>query len=128
MLAVAVAFSVLNLAFLTLACYSFGESLEIAASVLDYFTLFPIISVVAAIPVTPGSLGVRESLFATMFGAIDVPAHFAVPLSLMGYIGSVAWSLFGGLLFVGHTAHAGHSLRDELNAVRKDVVAPPPAA
>ena len=127
-LAVAVAFSVLNLAFLTLACYSFGESLEIAASVLDYFTLFPIISVVAAIPVTPGSLGVRESLFATMFGAIDVPAHFAVPLSLMGYIGSVAWSLFGGLLFVGHTAHAGHSLRDELNAVRKDVAAQPPIA
>ena len=113
-------FSVLNLGFLTLACYSFGVSLDIRASLIDYFTLFPIISVIAAIPVTPGSLGVREGLFATMFGAIDVPAHFAVPLSLMGYIGSLAWSLFGGLMFVGHSAHAGHALREELTAVRKE--------
>ena len=113
-------FSVLNMSFLTLACYSFGESLDIQASLIDYFTLFPIISVVAAIPVTPGSLGVREGLFATMFGAIDVPAHFAVPLSLMGYIGSVAWSLFGGLMFVGHSAHAGRALREELHAVQQE--------
>ncbi len=117
-LLVALALSLLNQAFLTLACFSFGQSLHADVSLLDYFTLFPIISVLAAVPITPGSLGVREGLFVTMFGAVGLDVHYSMPISLMVYAGSLVWSLFGGLFFLGHTALPGHTLREEFDAVK----------
>lgn len=110
--------SLLNLAFLTLACYTFGKSLQVEQSLLDCFTLFPVISVIAAVPITPGSLGVREGLFITMYQAIDVDAHYSISMSLMVYIGSLVWSLFGGLMFVGYSAGSGHTLRAEIDALK----------
>jgi glycosyltransferase 2 family protein len=110
--------SLLNLAFLTLACYSFGKSLQINQSMLDCFTLFPIISVIAAIPITPGSLGIREGLFIALYQAIGVDAHYSISMSLMVYIGSLIWSLFGGLVFVGYSAGSGHTLRAEIDALK----------
>lgn len=115
---VSLGLSMLNLAFLTLACYSFGKSLQVEQSLLDCFTLFPIISVIAAVPITPGSLGVREGLFITMYQAIDVDAHYSISMSLMVYLGSVIWSLFGGLVFVGFSAGSGHTLRAEIDALK----------
>ncbi|MFH0953839.1 MAG: lysylphosphatidylglycerol synthase transmembrane domain-containing protein [Verrucomicrobiota bacterium] len=118
-MAVSLALSVLNLALLTLACYSFGRSLEISRPLIDYFTLFPIISVLAAAPITPGGLGVREGLFVAMFQDIEVDPVRSLPLSLMVYAGSLVWSLFGGLLFVNYSSAAGHALRAELEAVKQ---------
>lgn len=110
--------SLLNLLFLTLACYSFGASLGVQVSLTDYLTLFPIISVIAAIPITPGSLGVREGLFMAMFQDIGVGPHYSLSLSLMVYASGVVWSLFGGLLFIGYSAESGHTLRAELDALK----------
>ena len=115
---VSLGLSLLNLAFLTLACYSFGKSLQVNQSMLDCFTLFPIISVIAAVPITPGSLGVREGLFITMYQAIGVDAHYSISMSLMVYLGSLIWSLFGGLVFVGYSAGSGHTLRAEIDALK----------
>ena len=50
--------------------------------------------------VTPGSLGVRESLFVSLFRAVLVPAPQALLLSLMVYGGGLFWSLAGGLWYV----------------------------
>ncbi|MFH0880528.1 MAG: lysylphosphatidylglycerol synthase transmembrane domain-containing protein [Lentisphaerota bacterium] len=99
--------SLLNTAFLTLACLSFGRSLEIQISLTHYFTLFPIISVIAAIPITPGSLGVRESLFVTLFGALGVAGPQAMLMSLLVYAGGLFWSLFGGVVFLAYSAQSG---------------------
>lgn len=99
-MAISIAFSLLNLAFLTLACYSFGHALGIKIPLIDYFTFFPVISVLSAIPITPGSLGVRESLFISLFGAVMVAKSHAVLLSLMVYFGSLAWCLLGGLIYL----------------------------
>jgi glycosyltransferase 2 family protein len=115
---VSLVLSLLNLGFLTLACYSFGKSLQVEQSLLDCFTLFPIISVIAAVPITPGSLGVREGLFITMYQAIGVDAHYSISMSLMVYLGSLVWSLFGGLVFVGYSAGSGHTLRAEIDALK----------
>ena len=112
--------SLVNLVCLNYACQFFGDSLEVNASSLDYFTLFPIISVMAAIPITPGSLGVRESLFVSLFDAIDVSAPAAILLSLMVYAGSLVWSLFGWLMLVSYTSGAGVSVREELDALKKE--------
>ncbi|NTV37659.1 MAG: flippase-like domain-containing protein, partial [Anaerolineales bacterium] len=99
--------SLINTIFLTLACYAFGKSLEIQIKLADYFILFPIISVIAAIPITPGSLGVRESLFVTLFGALGVAGPQAMLMSLLVYAGGLFWSLFGGLVFLVYSAGAG---------------------
>ncbi len=122
-----VALSMLNLALLTLACACFGRGLEIRAVPADYFTLFPIISVLAAIPLTPGSLGVRESLFITLFGAVDVPAPQAVLLSLLGYAAGTAWSLFGGLLLLVRSAAGAANIPAEIRAEHLATIPPAPA-
>lgn len=112
---VAVLLSVLNLVFLTFACYCFGLALGIAIPPVHYFTLFPIISVLSAIPITPGALGVRESLFVSLFRAVMVDRAHAILLSLMVYAGGLVWSLLGGLLYVCFTPSAERALPPELD-------------
>ena len=114
---VAVVCSLLNLFLLTLACYCFGRALEIGRPPRDYFTLVPIISVISAVPLTPGSLGVRESLFVSLFRAVMVTKSHALLLSLMFYAGGVFWSLVGGLVYVAGSFGGSHArvaaFRDE---------------
>jgi len=118
-LAITMALSLLNLAFLTLAAYAFGACLGVSNPLVDYFTLFPVITVIAAVPITPGALGVREYSFVAMFGAVGVGQLRAMTLSLLVYFGGLVWSLLGGLLFVGHSAGTGRSMRSELEDLRE---------
>ena len=53
-----------------------------------------------------------------MYQAIGVDAHYSISMSLMVYIGSLIWSLFGGLVFVGYSAGSGHTLRAEIDALK----------
>lgn len=122
----ALALSLLNLLFLTLACMAFGISLGMGVPPIDYYTIFPIITVLAAVPITPGGLGVREGLFVAMFQDIGVDMAHSLPLSLMVYASGVVWSLFGGLLFIGHSAEAGHTMKQELDAVKRLEETPEP--
>ncbi|MEI6972158.1 MAG: lysylphosphatidylglycerol synthase transmembrane domain-containing protein [bacterium] len=100
LLVFSLALSLLSMAFLTLACWSFGGALAIRIPLADYFALFPIISVLMAVPITPGSLGVREGLFVSLFRAVSVDQHQAILLSLMVYAGGVFWSIAGGLIYL----------------------------
>lgn len=106
-LGAAVALSLLNLALLALACACFGFSLRLPAGVADYFTFFPVITVLSALPLTPAGFGVREALFVTLFGAVGTPSSGALWLSFLTYGGGLAWSLAGGLLFLVHGRAAG---------------------
>lgn len=110
--------SLLNLASLTMACWCFGRALELPASLLDHVTLFPIITVLMAIPLTPGSLGVRESLFVSLFRSVMVTRPSAIMLSLMVYAGGVLWSLVGGLLYLSQGGRPEHPLPEEAPAVQ----------
>lgn len=92
--------SFMNLFFLTSACYFFGQSLSIESYFINYLTIFPIVTVFTAVPITPGGFGIREGLFAELFGGVGVPIFQAVPLSLLMYAGGLIWSLFGGLMFI----------------------------
>ncbi|NCB17984.1 MAG: flippase-like domain-containing protein, partial [Synergistales bacterium] len=96
----AVVLSLVNTFLLTLSCAAFGQALYLPVTHLDYLTLFPLITVLAAIPLTPGSLGVREGLFVTLFGALGIDRPSAFLLSLLVYAAGTVWSVFGGLLFL----------------------------
>jgi len=112
----ALALSVLNLVLLTLACCCFGHALDIKVATADYFALFPVISVLTAVPITPGSLGVRETLFVSLFTAVFVDGPHAILLSLMVYLGGAFWSLFGGLLYVTVSSREERRLPETLEA------------
>ena len=114
------ALSLVNVFGLTMACWSFARSLGVDVPLMVFFALFPVITVIAAIPLTPGSLGVRESLFVTLFAAVQIGDETAMSLSLLVYAGSLVWSLFGGAIFLGYAAGEGHGFREELEAIQHD--------
>jgi glycosyltransferase 2 family protein len=114
LLIVSMALSVLSMAFFTLACWSFGRALDIPVPVVDYFALFPIISVLMSVPITPGSLGVREGLFVSLFRAVMVDRPHAILLSLMVYAGGVFWSFVGGLVYLCFTPKSEKHFIDPL--------------
>ena len=92
--------SLTNMTLLTIACICFAHSLYIPLPPSDYFTMFPIITILTAIPLTPGAMGIREGLFAELFKLLGIATFRTIPLSLLVYLGGVIWSLFGGLLYL----------------------------
>jgi hypothetical protein len=99
-LTICIGISLFNLTCLTLACVCFAQSLQIDLPATDYFTMFPIITTLTAIPLTPGGLGIRESLFTELFKTIGVETYRTFPLSLLVYFGGLFCSLLGGLLYI----------------------------
>jgi len=123
-LLVALALSLANLLCLTLACAAFARSLEIHLPLNDYLTLFPVITTLAALPVTPGALGVREGLFVGLFATLDVEPARAMLLSLLVYAGGLLWSLVGAVFFVGYSSKERLSILGALRALRREHTPP----
>lgn len=98
-------------------CYAFGRALQIPNGFGDYLMLFPSILAVASMPLTPGGLGIREGVAVVLLGAVQVPASQALPLSLTAYLGMLAWSLFGGIIFLFYNAGSGFTLARQLREI-----------
>lgn len=92
--------SLANLLFLTGSCYLFGISLRMDATFIAYLRFFPVITVLTAIPITPGGIGIREALFANLFRRVGISIATATTLSLFVYVGGLLLSLLGGLLYL----------------------------
>ncbi len=118
-------FSAINMIMQTLACVLFGVSLGLTLNVLDYFTVVPIIIILSSIPITPGALGIREGLFVHMFQIFNVSAAHSLPLAVMLFMGGVCWSVFGGVLFMLHSASSGHTVREEIARLNEERDTPP---
>lgn len=115
----AIVLSLINLALLTLACLCFGWGIDRHLPTLPIVLLFPVLTIVAALPLTPGSLGVREGLFVALLPPLGIPYEAALSISLLVYGGSLLWSLFGGAVFVGYTEAEGTALRQAIQAIRE---------
>jgi hypothetical protein len=64
----------------------------------------PAVVCLAALPITPSGLGVRENFFVLLL-AVDFPGFGVKPaealsLSLLGYTLNLAWSAIGGLVYL----------------------------
>jgi len=71
------------------------------APVLDVLTAMPIVDAAASLPLSVSGLGVRERTFeALLSGIAGVPDAVGVAASLAGWLFSLCWGLFGGLLFL----------------------------
>lgn len=100
--------------------YCLGRSFQIHLGLIAYLTVIPMILAIAALPITPGSLGIREGLVVALFGALGIGITQSLPLSLMFYLISVIWSLFGGIIFLGYSASTGRTAHEELQQFRKE--------
>lgn len=61
---------------------------------------FPVIAVVAALPITIGGLGTREGAAIALFGLYGISTHHAVAASLLSFVMSMVWVLLGGLVLL----------------------------
>jgi hypothetical protein len=75
-----------------------GMGLAIAPALM--FAAVPVVICISALPITPNGLGVRENLFVQMLAVIGVDPTSALSLSLLGYAGSLSWSLVGGGVYL----------------------------
>lgn len=94
-----------------------ARGLEVDVSLWALGLIVPMIVCVAALPITPSGLGVRENLFvyALATPALKVDATPALSLSLLAYAGSLFWSLVGGVVYL--TLRERHHLAEaELEA------------
>jgi uncharacterized protein (TIRG00374 family) len=94
------ALSLANLLLLAAAGAALARALGLALPFRDWLAVFPVITVLAAIPLTPGALGVRETLYIQLLAPLGVAPGPALMLSLLGYLAASLWSLFGGALFL----------------------------
>ncbi len=78
-----------------------GLAVGLDMDTLPYFIGFqPLAAVIAALPISIGGLGVRESVLVELFGQVGIVQSQAFALSLLGYAAGIAASLFGGVAFV----------------------------
>ena len=95
--------SIANLLLLTAAATALAQALELGLPFSDLLVVFPVITVLAAIPLTPGSLGVRETLTITLLAPFGIAPAQALMLSLLGYLAATLWSLYGAIFLLRPT-------------------------
>ena len=91
----------------TFAALAAGLGLRLPPATLWF--VVPAVVCLAALPITPSGLGVRENLFVLLL-AIDFPGFGvkhaeALSLSLLGYSMNLAWSAVGGLVYLTVRKH-----------------------
>jgi hypothetical protein len=89
--------------FFITAIYLAGRSLDLPVPVYQYFLYVPLIYIVAAVPISPGGLGVAETFYVTFFSpaggdAWQISATQILALALIARLMPMIWSLPG--LFV----------------------------
>lgn len=79
-----------------------ARGLDLPIQPIALSLIVPVIICIAAIPITPSGLGLRENIYVWMLAVpeINIPATQALLLSLLAYAGSLFWSLVGGLVYL----------------------------
>ncbi len=72
-------------------------------SLLDIFSVLPIVLTIASMPISLSGLGVREGLLQTMLNTLyGTPEAVAVLISFTGFLMIMFWSLVGGVLYAAY--------------------------
>ncbi len=80
--------------------YLYGRAIGLDLTLLDQLTIFPLINMIAAIPVTPSGIGTRDAAAIVLLAPFGVEEGAAVTLSLMIYATLILWSLVGGAVYL----------------------------
>jgi len=79
-----------------------AKGLGLAIPTVALFVIVPIIICIAALPITPSGLGIRENLYVLVLAVpvIAVPETSALSLSLLIFVGGLLWSALGGVVYL----------------------------
>lgn len=77
-----------------------GASLDLATPWYSYFVYVPLIYVVGAVPLTPGGVGVIESLYIGFFGSAAVLSSTVLAVALLDRVIRLLWSLLGAIVII----------------------------
>jgi glycosyltransferase 2 family protein len=80
--------------------YYVALALGIDIPLLYFFIFIPVITLIAAIPLTFAGLGVREGSFMGFFALAGVPADEALAISLLSFTLVILTAAIGGVLYV----------------------------
>ncbi|MCD6459826.1 flippase-like domain-containing protein, partial [bacterium] len=75
--------------------YLMGKAIGMNVYLYHYFLFIPIISTVAAIPISISGLGVNENLFVYCFGLVGAQEESALVIAFLARIVLLVWSLPG---------------------------------
>lgn len=77
-----------------------GDSLGMPLHLQEYLATIPVINAVAAVPLTPGGAGIRETAAVFILQEAGAPAAEATALSLLLYGLLLVWAAIGGIMYV----------------------------
>lgn len=106
------------------AFYFAARAFTDALSVMNVFSVMPIINTITALPISLSGVGVREGLFKQMFGTMfGIPENLAVVISLMGFAITLFWGLVGGVVYLMYRPTGVHlsDMEKEVGETEKDV-------
>lgn len=98
----AISFCVHFFSMLSIVCIGKGLGIHTTNGNVDYFLYLPIINSLTALPVSLSGFGVREGMYALMFGEVGVALAPAVAMSLLGYVAGLFWSVVGAGFYLTH--------------------------
>ncbi len=83
------------------ACYCVFSAFGVHIGFWDNLAVYPVVSILAIVPITIGGFGVREGLFVYFYSRLGVPAEIAITVSIVNYavlcllhaaVGGILWS------------------------------------
>ena len=83
------------------AFYCAARAVHATVSLLDVFTIMPVVTTIISLPITPGGLGFRESLFVILMRDLaKVPGEVGILISLLGFSYFLLFGLVGGICYL----------------------------
>ncbi|MEO6053133.1 MAG: lysylphosphatidylglycerol synthase transmembrane domain-containing protein [Chthoniobacterales bacterium] len=125
---IAFGLSVTNHCILFLSTYCAARAFTDKLSLVDIFTVFPIILTIASLPISVAGIGVREKITEQLLHSLFlIPGSVAVLISITSFAMMALWSIVGGIVFLfyrppGGAEHAKLSeMRSEVDALEAKI-------
>lgn len=93
--------SLLNHCVDVVCCFILSRSLELTVRFRELLVVTPISNTVAAIPITPGGAGVRETILQEMLASVGVTNQESAALGLLIFNNLLIWALVGAVIGFG---------------------------
>ena len=105
LMSIAFAITIVAHIVLYLTFYCAAESLHgtrsASLSVIDIFSIMPLVNTVTALPISFGGVGVRETLFQELLGNLaHVPPAIAAVTASLGFVIQASWGLLGAAIYL----------------------------
>ena len=105
----AVGLSVVLQASLAVCQYLLALGLGLTLPLSAFMLIVPIANVFASLPITLNGLGVRETMYVTLFGMAGLSSDTAIALGLLWFVATMLGGLVGVVAFVTTEVPAGHT-------------------